>query len=117
LALRAVAFRALDVFALFVAERERAIGLARRACALRDVRAVAFAFRAALLAAALRAILREAAVFFAAADVRRFAAARARPLGRRLAAGFRPEPRTAFRLAIAWSLLASPGAQGAGGQP
>jgi hypothetical protein len=46
--------------------------------------------------AALRAIFREEAVFFAMT--------RLRVLLRRLAGGFRLEPRTAFRLAIAWFL-------------
>jgi hypothetical protein len=102
-ALTGVAFRAVEVF-FFATTRGRAAGFARRTAALEVLRALALAFFADFLAA-LRAILREDAVFFAVA--------RPRLLLRPLAADFRPEPRTAFRLAIAWSLLALPKRRGA----
>ena len=91
--LTATPFRAVEVF--FLATRGRAAGFARRTAAFFVTRAVFVALRAVFLAA-LRAILREAAVFFAPA--------RARLPLLLLAARFRTEPRTAFRLAIASSL-------------
>jgi hypothetical protein len=85
--------RAVDVF--FFANTLGLRGFTRFTAALAVVRAPAVAFRAVFFAA-LRATVREAAVFFAAA--------RGRLPPRRLAARFRPEARTAFRLAITWSL-------------
>ena len=93
-ALTGVRVRAVEVFFL-ATTRGRAAGFARRTAALEVLRALALAFLADFLGA-LRAIFRREAVFFAAA--------RPRLLLRPLAAGFRPEARAAFRLAIAWSL-------------
>ena len=110
-ALPGVRFGAAAAF-FFATTRGREAGFARRTAALEVLRALAFAFDAGFLAAfeadflaALRAIFRDEAVFFAVARVR--------PVLRLFAAGFRPEARTAFRLAIAWSLLASPKRRGA----
>jgi len=109
-------FRAVGAFFL-ATTRGRVAGFARRTAALEVLRAPAFAFDAVFLAAfatdflaALRAIFRDEAVFFAVARVR--------PLLRPFAADFRPEARTAFRLAIAWfppCLARAPGR--GGGQP
>jgi len=93
-ALTGALFRAVDVFFL-ATTRGRAAGFARRTAAFEVLRALALAFFADFLAA-LRAIFREEAVFFAMT--------RLRLLLRPLAGGFRLEPRTAFRLAIAWFL-------------
>jgi len=93
-ALTGALFRAVEVF-LLATTRGRAAGFARRTAALEVLRALVLAFCADFLPA-LRAIFREEAVFFAMT--------RLRLLLRPLAGRFRLEPRTAFRLAIAWSL-------------
>lgn len=93
-ALTGALFRAVEVFFL-ATTRGRAAGFARRITALEVLRALALTFFVDFLAA-LRAIFREEAVFFAMT--------RLRPLLRPLAGGFRLERRTAFRLAIAWFL-------------
>ena len=103
LALSGVLLRAVEVF-FFATTLLRAAGFARRTVALDALRALAPAFGADFLAA-LRAIFREDAGFFAVA--------RRRLVLRPLAAAFRPEARAAFRLAIAWSLLALPKRRGA----